>query len=173
MAVKFKGNEILSMEDLDMFTFCQGLWKMKLEKRNAVRQGIISNDGCILNCIKLRINTKDKRDGNTLDKDISHTYRNKFIIPINFRMLDSTMPYYQSGVVPDIKELKPGRDQKHICIVLLHYVNVAYVQQHFYKVLLGQVEVILSIVKAKYRNLVHPIHPCTLDSFGQAVSISH
>ena len=30
------------------------------EKRNAVRQGIISNDGCTENCMKLRINAGDK-----------------------------------------------------------------------------------------------------------------
>ena len=71
---------------------------MKSEKRNVVRQGIISNDGCTLNCIKLRINTEDKSDGNTQDKAIFDTYRNKFVIPFNFEMLDSAIPYYQSGL---------------------------------------------------------------------------
>ena len=36
------------------------LWKTKSEKRNAIRQGIISTDGCMENCIKLRINAGDK-----------------------------------------------------------------------------------------------------------------
>ena len=34
--------------------------KRNREKQNAVRQGIISNEDCNPNCIKLRINAKDK-----------------------------------------------------------------------------------------------------------------
>ena len=42
-----------------MFVCYLKLWKTKSEKQNAVRRGIISNDGCTPNCIKLRINAKD------------------------------------------------------------------------------------------------------------------
>ena len=38
--------------------------KLSQEKRNAIRQGIISNDGCTENCIKLRINAGDKDASN-------------------------------------------------------------------------------------------------------------
>ena len=55
LAVKFEGNEIMSIDDFDVFACYQDLWKTKSEKRNAIRQGIISNDGCMENCIKLRI----------------------------------------------------------------------------------------------------------------------
>ena len=61
LAVKFEGNEILSIDDFDVLTCYRVLWKTKLEKRNAVRQGIISDDNCTLNCMRLRINAKDKR----------------------------------------------------------------------------------------------------------------
>ena len=44
LAVKFEGNEIMSVNDYDIFACYQGLWKTKSEKRNAIRQGIISND---------------------------------------------------------------------------------------------------------------------------------
>ena len=64
LAVKFERNEILSINDFDTFACYRDLWKAKSEKRNAVRQGIISNDGCTENCIKLRINTADKSAGN-------------------------------------------------------------------------------------------------------------
>ena len=60
LAVKFEGNEILSIDDFDIFACYQDLWKTKSEKKNAVRQGIISNGGCTNNCIKLRINAGDK-----------------------------------------------------------------------------------------------------------------
>ena len=70
----------------------------KVKKGNAIRQGIISNDGCTENCIKLRINASDKSTGNNRDKAIANTYGNKFIIPLDFEMLDSSLPYYQAGL---------------------------------------------------------------------------
>ena len=47
LAVKFEGNEIMSVDNFDMFACHRDLWKTKSEKRNAIRQGIISNDGCM------------------------------------------------------------------------------------------------------------------------------
>ena len=63
LAVKFEGNEIneiLRVDDFDIFACYRDLWKTKLEKKNAIHQGITSNDGCMENCIKLRINAADK-----------------------------------------------------------------------------------------------------------------
>ena len=74
------------------------LWKTKSEKRNAIHQGIISTDGCTKNCIKLRINDGDKSTSNAHDKAIADAYGNKFIIPLDFEMLDSAAPYYQAGL---------------------------------------------------------------------------
>ena len=98
LAVKFEGNEIMSIDDFDVLTCYQDLWKTKSEKRYAIRQGIISNNSCMENCIKLRINAGDKSAGNAQDKAIADPYRNKFIIPLDFKMLDSAAPYYQAGL---------------------------------------------------------------------------
>ena len=98
LAVNFEGNKILSIEDYDLFACYQDLWKTKSEKRNAIQQGIISNDGCTENCMKLRINAGDKNAGNIRDNAIADAYRNKFIIPLDFEMLDSAAPYYQAGL---------------------------------------------------------------------------
>ena len=98
LAVKFEGNEIMSVDDYDIFACYQDLWKTKSEKRNAIRQGIISTDGCTENCIKLRINAGDKSTSNAQDKAIADAYGNKFIIPLDFEMLDSAAPYYQAGL---------------------------------------------------------------------------
>ena len=67
LAVKFEGNEILIVDDFDVFACYRDLWKIKSEKRDAIRQGIISNAGCMENCIKLRINAGDK---SILDKKV-------------------------------------------------------------------------------------------------------
>ena len=98
LAVKFEGNQILKIEDFDIFACCRDLWKTKSEKRNAIRQGIISDGGCTNNCIKLRINAADKNASNGQDKAIADIYGNKFIIPLDFEMLDSSIPYYQAGL---------------------------------------------------------------------------
>ena len=92
LAVKFEGNEILCIDDFDIFACYRDLLKTKSEKINAVRQGIISTDGYTENCMKLRINAADKSTGNTKDKAIADAYGNKFIIPLDFEMLESVMP---------------------------------------------------------------------------------
>ena len=98
LAVKFEGNEIMSVDDFNVFACYQDLWKTKSEKRYAIRQGIISTDECTPNCIKLRTNAGDKSTGNAQDNAIANTYGNKFIIPLDFEMLDSAAPYYQAGI---------------------------------------------------------------------------
>ena len=84
------------MDNFDMLACYRDLWKTKSEKRNAIC--IISNDGCMENCIKLRINAGDKNTSNAQDKAIADAYGNKFIIPLYFEILDSAAPYYQAGL---------------------------------------------------------------------------
>ena len=98
LAVKFERNEIMSVDDYDVLACYRDLWKTKSEKRNAIWQGIISTDWCTENCIKLRINAGNKDATNTQDKAIADAYGNKFIIPLDFEMLDSAAPYYQAGL---------------------------------------------------------------------------
>ena len=98
LAVKFEGNEIMSVDHFDMFACYQDLWKTKSEKKNAIRQGIVSSGSCTNNCIKLRINAGDNSTSNSQDKAIADAYGNKFIIPLDFEMLDNAAPYYQAGL---------------------------------------------------------------------------
>ena len=98
LAVKFEGNEIMSVDDFNVFACYRDLWKTKSEEKNAIRRGIISSGGCTNNCIKLRINAADKSTSDAQDKAIADAYGNKFIIPLDFEMLDSAAPYYQAGL---------------------------------------------------------------------------
>ena len=82
-AVQFEGNEIMSVDDFNMLACYHDLWKTKSEKRNAFRQGIITNA---------------KNTSNTQDKAIADAYGNIFIISLDFEMLDSAAPYYQAGL---------------------------------------------------------------------------
>ena len=47
--------------------------------------------------MKLKINAKDKTTP-TKDNAIAEAYKNKFIILLDFEMLDSSAPYYQAGL---------------------------------------------------------------------------
>ena len=98
VAVKFEGNEIISIDDFDIFSCYRDLWKTKSEKRNAIWQAIVSTGGCTNSCIKLRINAGDKSTGVAQDNAIANSYESKFIIPLDFQMLDSAAPYYQAGL---------------------------------------------------------------------------
>ena len=46
----------------------------------------------------MRIKTGDKDTTNSRDKAIANAYGKKFVIPVNFEMLDSSAPYYQAGL---------------------------------------------------------------------------
>ena len=98
LAVKIEGNEIMSVDDYDVLACYRDLWKSSSEKKMLFGKVLISNDGCMENCIKLRINAGNKDATNAQDKAIADAYGNKFIIPLDFEMLDSASPYYQAGL---------------------------------------------------------------------------
>ena len=94
----------MSIDNYDVFAGYRDLWKTKSEKTNAIRQGIISTEGDLTpNCMKLRINAGDKSTTPTKDNAIAEAYGNKFIIALDFEMLDSAMPYYQAGIQKQTK----------------------------------------------------------------------
>ena len=71
---------------------------MWIQKKNGEMPRTIPTDGCMENCIKMRINAGDKNSSNAQDKAIADAYRNKFVIPLDFEMLDSAAPYYLAGL---------------------------------------------------------------------------
>ena len=80
LAVKFKGNEILSIDNYDVFACYRDLQKLKSEKKNAIRQGIISTDSDLTpNCMKLRINAGDRCTAPVKDNAIAERSRWKQI----------------------------------------------------------------------------------------------
>ena len=48
--------------------------------------------------MKLQINAADKGTSRVRDAAIANRYGDKFIIPLDLEMVDSMMPYYQSGL---------------------------------------------------------------------------
>ena len=96
--VKLEGNEILSIDDSDTLDCYYDLWMSREERQDAVLQGITTSfKGHTKNAIKHRINAGDKVE-NGGDEALATAFGNKFCIPLDFEILESSMPFYQSGL---------------------------------------------------------------------------
>ena len=97
LIVKLGGNEIISTDDYDILYSYYDCWKCKTERRTAVFQGIVEADSQTENAIKHRINTTDKADV-VNDITVASIYDNRFCIPLDFEILESSLPLYQYGL---------------------------------------------------------------------------
>ena len=97
LVVKLEGNEIISIDDYDILYSFYDCWKTATERRNAIFQGIVEADGQTENAIKHRINATDKAN-NKKDETVASIFENKFCIPLDFEILESSLPLYQYGL---------------------------------------------------------------------------
>ena len=97
LVVKLEGNEIISIDDYDVLYSYYDCWKTTTERRNAVFQGIVEADGQSENAIKHRINATNKAN-DAKDQTVASIYDNKFCIPLDFEILESSLPLYQYGL---------------------------------------------------------------------------
>ena len=95
--MKLEGNEIISIDDYDVLYSYIDSWKTATERRNAVFQGIVDADGQTENAIKHRINAGDKAS-NAKDQTVASIFDNKFCIPLDFEILETSLPLYQYGL---------------------------------------------------------------------------
>ena len=72
-------------------------WKCKTERINAVFQGIVEADCQTENAIIHRINTGDKAK-DAKDQTVASIFDNHFCIPLDFEILESSLPLYQYGL---------------------------------------------------------------------------
>ena len=96
LVVKLEGNEIISIDDYDILYSYYDCWKCKTERLNAVFQGIVEADSQSENAIKHQINATDKTN-NAKDQTVASIYDNRFCIPLDFEILESSLPLYQYG----------------------------------------------------------------------------
>ena len=97
LVVKLEGNEIISTDDYNIVYSFYDCWKCKTERLNAVFQGIVENDSQREGAIKHRINAGDKAN-NAKDQTVASIYDNRFCIPLDFEILESSIPLYQYGL---------------------------------------------------------------------------
>ena len=97
LVVKLESNEIVSIDDYDVLYSYYDCWKTTTERRNAIFQCIVDADGQTENAIKHRINAGDKAN-NAKDQTVASIYDNRFCIPLDFEILESSLPLYQYGL---------------------------------------------------------------------------
>ena len=97
LVVKLEGNEIISTDDYDVLYSYYDYWKCTTERLNIVFQGIVEADGQTEHAIKHRINASDKAN-NAKDQTVASIYNNRFRIPLDFEILESSLPLYQYGL---------------------------------------------------------------------------
>ena len=94
--VKLEGNEIISIDDYDVLNSYYDCWKCKTERLNTIFQGIVEADGQTENAIKHQINATDKAN-NAKDQTVASIYDNPFCVPLDFEILETSLPLYQYG----------------------------------------------------------------------------
>lgn len=92
--IKISGNEVMSIDDSDVFGCYADLWKTDNERANSQYQGIDTSKD--RNVTKNRLSAGDK--ANTVkDVAVAKAYGNRFYIPLDFELLESHMPFFQSA----------------------------------------------------------------------------
>ena len=97
LVAKLEGNEIISTDDYDILYSYYDCWKCKTERLNAVFQGIFEADGHTENAIRHWINATNKAN-NAKDQTVASIYNNRLCIPLEFEILESSLPLYQYGL---------------------------------------------------------------------------
>ena len=97
LVVKLEGNEIISIDDYNVLYWYYDCWKCKTERLSAIFQGIVEAYGQTENAIKHQINTTNKAN-NAKDQTVASIYDNRFCIPLDFEILETSLPLYQYGL---------------------------------------------------------------------------
>ena len=96
VVIKISGNEVLSIDDADVLHCYTDLWRTANERDNMHYQGIDTSAN--RNTTKLRVGAGDANPAVVEDAAIAAAYGNRFYIPLDFELLESHAPFYQSGL---------------------------------------------------------------------------
>ena len=93
LTIKISGNEVMSIDDFDVFHSYFDLSKTAKERANDHYQGI--NTSSNRNTTSIRVDAGNGDSNAAADKAIADAFGNRFYIPLDFGMLESHMPFYQ------------------------------------------------------------------------------
>ena len=90
--IRISGNEVMSIDDSDIYHCYVDLWKSPSERVNMAYQGIGK-----ANMLNHRVGARNAT-ADAGDEAIADAYKNRFCIPLDFELLESHMPFYQAGL---------------------------------------------------------------------------
>lgn len=90
--IKISGNEVMSIDDSDIYHCYIDLWKSPTERMNMAYQGIGKS-----NMLKHRVGAGNA-SSDSEDEAVAWAYGNRFCIPLDFELLETHMPFYQAGL---------------------------------------------------------------------------
>ena len=90
--IRISGNEVMSIDDSDIYQCYVDLWKSPSERVNMAYQGIRK-----ANMLNHRVGARNAT-ADAGDEAIADAYKNRFCIPLDFELLESHMPFYQAGL---------------------------------------------------------------------------
>ena len=96
LTIKISGNEVMSIDDSDVFHCYNDLWKTAPERANGHYQGIDASDN--RNTLRIRVSARNGDSSVTADKAIADAFGDRFFTPLDFKLLESHMPLYQSAL---------------------------------------------------------------------------
>jgi len=96
ISVKLEGQEVMSLDDADIYLCYHDLWMTDKERLNAAYYGIHVDDGG--NTAKIRLRAGDAVAATQPDASIAAAFGSRFAIPLDFEILTDHGPFYQAGL---------------------------------------------------------------------------
>ena len=96
LTIKNSGNEVMSIDDSDVFYCYNDLWKTAPERANCHYQGIDASDN--RSTTRIRVGAGNRDSSVVADKAIADAFGDRFFTPLDLKLLESHMPFYQSAL---------------------------------------------------------------------------
>ena len=96
LTIKISGNKVMSIDDSDIFHCYNDLWKTAPERVKGHYQGIDASDN--RETTRIRVGAGNGESGVAADKVIADAFGDRFFTPLDFELLESHMPFYQSAL---------------------------------------------------------------------------
>ena len=91
----------MSIDDSDVFHCYNDLWKTAPERANGHYQAIDASDN--RNTTRIRVGAENGDSSVVADKAIADAFVDHFFTPLDFELLESHMPFYQSALGDRLK----------------------------------------------------------------------
>ena len=112
--VKINSNEVLSIDDCDIYNSYMDLWRTPQERNNMFFQGIDTT--AERNVTRLRMGPANGDDTRLSDKAIADNLGKQFYIPLDFELLETHMPFYQAALGDRLEYELTFNDYKNVIV---------------------------------------------------------